>query len=229
MGLACIRQSLNSHRLRVFLADGHALLRQGLTALLRQEGFEVVGEASDGYAAIRMCSNLQPEIAIIEIDLPLLNGIDATREIRKVCSQTQTILLTTNAQEPCVLGGLRAGVSGYVLKSSSFPVLVQAIEAVSEGHTYLSPGISGTIVKAYLAGAMPAMDPLSDRERQVLQLIAEGMNPKEIADVLGISAKTIQTHRARIMQKLNIFNTAGLVRYAIKQMPGPQEATFAAD
>lgn len=228
MGPICIRTDLHRQSVRVLLADSHVLVRQGLAALLRQDGLEVAGEASDGHIAIQMCSALQPDIAIIEIDLPLLNGIEAAREIRKVSSQTRLIFLTANAEESCVLASLRADISGYVLKSCSFPILVQAIEAVSKGETYLSPGISQTIVKAYLASAMPTLDPLSSRERQVLQLIAEGMNPKEIADVLGISAKTVLTHRARIMKKLAIFNTAGLVRYAIKRMPGCQDVTCAA-
>jgi two-component system, NarL family, response regulator NreC len=223
-----IRIDEHLQSVRVLLADGHVVLRQGLAALLRQEGFEVVGEASDGHTAIKLCSALRPGIAIIEIDLPLLNGIDAAREIRKVSSHTHLILLTTNAEEYSVLASLRAGISGYVLKSNTFTILVQAIEAVSAGQTYLSPGVSRTIVKAYLESAMPTLDPLSSRERQVLQLIAEGMNPKEIGGVLGISAKTVQTHRSRIMQKLAIFSTAGLVRYSIKRMHGSAEISFVA-
>lgn len=202
--------------LRVFLADDQAVLRQGLKAVLHQEGFEVVGEASDGHTAIKMCLNLQPEIVILDVGMPLLNGIDAAREIRKSCPRTKTILLTTSTEESFVLASLRAGIKGYVLKNGAFSTLIEAIRAVSKGETYLSSGISGTIVQAYLSNTEPSSDPLSLRERQVLQLIAEGKGMKEIGGVLGISARTAETHRGRIMQKLNIFTVAGLVRYALK-------------
>jgi len=203
-------------RLRILLADDQAVLRQGLKIVLHQEGFEVVGEASDGHTAIKMCHTLKPEIAILDIGIPLLNGIDAAREIHKSCPNTKIILLTMSTEGSHVLTGLRAGVTGYVLKSNPFASLVEAIKAVARGETYLSSGVSKTIVKAYLSNpALPA-DPLSLRERQVLQLIAEGKSMKEVGGVLGISARTAETHRGRIMKKLNIFTIAGLVRYALK-------------
>lgn len=206
-----------STRRRVFLADDHVVLRQGLKAILEQDDFEVVGEASDGHTAIKMCSRLQPEIAILDIGMPMLNGIDAAREIRKSCPNTKIILLTMYADESCVIAGLRAGITGYVLKNNAFSNLTQAIDAVSRSETYLSPAITGTVVKAYFSNApSPPADPLSDRERQVLQLVAEGKNMKEVGATLGISGKTADSHRSRIMQKLNIFNTAGLVCYALK-------------
>ena len=218
-------------RRRVFLADDHVVLRQSLKAILEQHDLEVVGEADDGHSAAKMCCELQPEIAILDIGMPLLNGIDATREIRKYCPHTKIILLTMYADESCVLAALRAGIGGYVLKSSAFSHLTQAIEAVSRGETYLSPAITGTVVKAYFSNAAPLpSSPLSDRERQVLQLIAEGKNMKEAGSTLGISAKTADTHRRRIMHKLNIFSTAGLVRFALKNgliiepSPGPKDA-----
>jgi two-component system, NarL family, response regulator NreC len=213
---------------RVCLADDHVVLRQGLKAILELDFFEVVGEACDGHSAIRMCQTLNPEIAILDIGMPMLNGIEAAREINRSCPNIKIILLTMYADESCVLAGLRAGVSGYVLKNNAFSNLTQAIEAVSRGETYLSPAVTGTLVKAYFSNSsLPTSDPLSDRERQVLQLIAEGKNMKEIGAVLGISGKTADTHRSRIMQKLGIFSTAGLVRYALKHglftEPNPED------
>ena len=208
--------SLLTPGLRVLLADDQAVLRQGLKTVLRQEGFEIVGEASDGHTAIKMCRTLQPAIAILDIGMPLLNGIDAAREIHKCCPRTKIILLTMQTEEFYVLASLRAGISGYVLKNGAFSNLLEAIKAVSKGEIYLSSGISGTIVQAYLSNAAPASDPLSLRERQVLQLIAEGKSMKETGSVLGISARTAETHRGRIMQKLKIFHVAGLVRYALR-------------
>ena len=222
--------SPSSPRLRVLLADDHVVLRQGLRAILQQEGFRVVGEAPDGHTAIKMCIILQPEIAILDLGMPLLNGIDAAREIRKSSPNTKIILLTMYADELCVLAALRAGITGYVLKNNAFSNLTRAIDAVSRGETYLSPAVAGTVVNAYLSGATPPPgNPLSDRERQVLQLIAEGSNMKQVGATLGISGKTADTHRGRIMHKLRIISTAGLVRYALKHgliiepSPGPAD------
>ena len=209
--------SPSSPRLRVLLADDHVVVRQGLRAILQQEGFQVVGEAPDGHTAIKMCIILQPEIAILDLSMPLLNGIDAAREIRKCSPNTKIILLTMYADELCVLNALRAHITGYVLKNNAFSNLTRAIDAVSRGEIYLSPAVAGTVVNAYLSGATPPpVDPLSDRERQVLQLIAEGSNMKQVGATLGISGKTADTHRGRIMHKLSIISTAGLVRYALK-------------
>jgi DNA-binding NarL/FixJ family response regulator len=206
-----------SQNVRVILADDHMIVRQGLKAILEKHHFEVVGEASDGHAAIRLCQTSQPEVAILDIGMPMLNGVDAAREIGRLCPAVKIILLTVYEDEACVLAGLRAGATGYVLKSDAFSSLVQAIEAASNGQIYLSPGVTGTLVKAYFSRAsLPPADPLTARERQVLQLIAEGLNMKEIGAALGISRKTADTHRGRIMQKLEIPNTAGLVRYAQK-------------
>ncbi|HSL20906.1 MAG TPA: response regulator transcription factor [Vicinamibacterales bacterium] len=200
--------------LRVVLADDHVVVRQGIRALLQQHGIEVVGEASDGHSAVRMCELLQPEVALLDIAMPLLNGIDAGREVVKRCPGTRVVLLTTYALDGYVLASLRAGITGYVLKNIAASALVDAIEAVWKGETYLSPGISGAVVNAHLSSDPTESDPLSAREREVLQLIAEGNNMKEIGCLLGISARTAETHRARIMSKLNIREVAGLVRYA---------------
>lgn len=206
--------SASRRGLRVLLADDHVVVRQGLKALLQQDGFDVIGEASDGHAAVEMCEALQPDVVLLDIAMPFLNGIDAGRQILKLCPRTKVILLTTYALDGYVLASLRAGITGYVLKNIAASTLVDAIEAVSKGETYLSPGVSGAVAQAYLSSAAVASDPLSTREREILQLIAEGKNMKEIGALLGISARTAETHRARIMAKLNIHDVAGLVRYA---------------
>ena len=201
---------------RVVLADDHVIFRHGLRTVLQQEGLTIVGEASDGHEAVRLCEAEHPDIAILDVAMPRLNGVDTAREIGRLCPETRTLLLTMYSEEPYVLASLRAGVTGYVLKSSALHELVQAVAAVSRGEIYLSPGVSRTVVQAFLAGSPLAADPLSTREREVLQLIAEGRNMKEIGDLLGISSRTAETHRTRIMTKLQIHDVAGLVRYAIK-------------
>jgi DNA-binding NarL/FixJ family response regulator len=217
-------------RPRVLLADDHVVVREGLKAVLQQEGFEVVGEASDGRTAVKICETLQPEVAVLDIGMPLLNGIDAARDILRLCPHTKVLLLTMYNQECYVLAGLRAGISGYVLKSGAASNLVQAIDAVFKGEFYMSPGVSRAVVQAYLSNVPTPADPLSPREREVLQLIAEGMNMKEIGSLLGISERTAETHRARIMGKLNIRDLAGLVRYAIAhQLVDVQPAAVAAE
>jgi two-component system, NarL family, response regulator NreC len=201
---------------RVLLADDHIIMRQGLRTLLEREGFEVVGEASNGQEAIRLCEATHPEVAVLDLSMPLLNGIEAAREIVKSDAGTKAILLTMHTDEDHVLQSLRAGVSGYVLKTKSAEELIQAIRGVCKGEMYLSPGISRVVVQAYVSRADLSADPLSDRERQVLQLVAEGKSTKEIATILGISVKTVESHRTNIMDKLNIHDTAGLVRYSIR-------------
>jgi two-component system, NarL family, response regulator NreC len=202
-------------RPRVVLADDHVLMREGLESILEQEGFEIVGVASDGRAATKVCEVLQPDVAILDVAMPALNGIDAGRDIMRLCPNTKVVLLTMYKEEGYVLAGLRAGIAGYVLKSSAASNLVQAIDAVLNGEVYLSPGVSRTLVQAYLATAAAPPDPLSLGEREVLQLLAEGAGTAEIATQLGITEETAEAHRAHIMAKLDIPNLAGLVRYAI--------------
>jgi DNA-binding NarL/FixJ family response regulator len=201
---------------RVLLADDHALIRQGLKALLEKQGCQVVSEASDGQEALRSAEKAQPEVAILDISMPVLNGMDAARELKKSSPKTKVILLTQHDEDQYVSEALRAGVRGYVLKSQAADDLVHAIREVCRGCVYLSPKISGAVVDAYVSKTYASADPLSGRERQVLQLVGEGKSTKDVAAHLGISVKTAESHRARLMKKLDIHETASLVRYAIR-------------
>jgi two-component system response regulator NreC len=203
--------------IRILLADDHKIVRQGLRSLLlEKEGFQVVGEGADGQEAVRLARTLCPDVAILDIGMPILNGIDAAKEIARVSPRTRTIVLTMHDDEGFVLKSLRAGVRGYLLKSRAAEDLVQAIGEVSRGEVYLSPGISETVVNAFLNAIEPPQEPLSDRERQVLQLVAEGKRTKEIAQILCVSTSTAESHRNHIMRKLDIHEIAGLVHYAIE-------------
>jgi len=201
---------------RVVIADDHEMLRQGLRVLLEEEGFMFVGEASDGREAVRLCEALHPEVAILDLSMPMLNGIFAAREIIKSNPRTKVVLLTQHTKEHVVLEALRAGVRGYVLKTRASSELVDALRAVCRGEMYLTQSISQTVVQAFLSKADLPARPLSDRERQVLQLVAEGKTTKEIATLLGISVNTAESHRSNLMEKLDIHDTAGLVRYALR-------------
>lgn len=201
---------------RVVIADDHEMVRQGLRALLEPEGFSFIGEASDGREAVRLCEANHPEVAILDLSMPTLNGIFATREIVKCSPRTRVVLLTQHTEEHVVLEALRAGVRGYVLKTKASSELVQALRAVNRGEMYLTQSISQAVVQAFLSKDDLPERPLSDREREVLQLVAEGKTTKEIATLLGISVNTAESHRSNLMEKLNIHDTAGLVRYALR-------------
>ena len=201
----------------VLLADDHPVFRQGLRSLLEREQLEVIGEAADGLEAIAMADRLQPQMVVIDLAMPSLNGIDAAREIVKRAPRTKAILLTMYTEEHHVLDALRAGIKGCVSKSQAAEHLLQAIKDVSGGGVYLSPHVSSAVVQAYLAKSELPYDPLTPRERQVLQLIAEGKTTKETAAILEVSVKTAETHRTNLMEKLDIHSTAGLVRYAIRR------------
>ena len=203
--------------IRVVLADDHVLVRQSLKSLLEREGIQVAGEASDGQELVGVASGLRADVAVVDISMPLMNGVEAASELRRSSPRTRTILLTRHDEDQYVTEALRAGVKGYVLKNQVANDLIHAIHLVCRGGFYLSPSISQTVVDAYLSKtAMPA-DPLTSRERQVLQLISEGKSTKDVACLLGISAKTAESHRARLMRKLDIHETASLVRYAIRR------------
>jgi two-component system response regulator NreC len=203
--------------LRILIADDHAIVRQGFRALLERAGFDVVGEAVDGREAMRLAGELKPDIALLDVSMPLTNGLEAGREIQRAHKETHVVLLTMHAEDHLIAAALRSGIRAYVLKSQAAEDLVLAIRAVMRHQIYLSPGISEFVVDAYVNGESAPVDPLAPRERQVLQLVAEGKTSKEIAVVLGWSTKTAESYRARVMGKLDIHDTAGLVRYAIRQ------------
>jgi len=201
----------------VLVADDHQLVRQGLIALLEREGFNVVGEAANGQEALKLAETLHPEVAVLDLAMPLLNGIDTAREIQRVSSKTKSIILSMHTESRYILESLRGGAKGFVMKTHAADDLVRAIREAARGGTYLSPEVSDAVIQAYQNKTEVAPDPLSPRERQVLQLIAEGKTTKEVASSLEISVKTAETYRTRIMEKLDIHETATLVRYAIRR------------
>ncbi len=203
--------------IQVILADDHQVVRDGLKVLLEREGMKVNAQASDGQEAIQLVQELHPDVAVLDIAMPILNGLDAAREILRISPKTKPILLTMFDESHYILEGLRIGVKGFVTKTHAAEDLVRAIHEAMHGKIYLSPEISQAVVQAYQSKGELASDPLSPRERQVLQLIAEGKTTKVAAALLNISTKTAETHRARIMEKLDIHETAGLVRYAIRR------------
>jgi two-component system response regulator NreC len=202
---------------RVLLADDHPVLRHGLRALLEREGFAVVGEAADGKEAVKLARQHRPDVAALDLSMPLLSGLEAARTIQSEQLARGVLLLTVHREDHYVLEALRAGVRGYVLKSQAPEDIATAIRQVASGGMYLSPGLSEVLLDAYVNRREPVDDPLSPRERQVLQLVAEGKTTKEVAVVLDISVKTADSHRSRLMKKLDIHETAGLVRYAIRR------------
>lgn len=204
-------------RIRILLADDHLMFRQGLKTLIERESLDVVAEASDGHESIRLAKEHHPDVAVLDLSMPLLNGLDAAREITQTSPKTRTILLTMHTEDQYVTEALRAGIRGYVLKTQATSDLVQAIREVFRGSVYLSPGVSRAVVEAYLGKTELSSDSLTPRERQVLQLVAEGKTTKEVAVVLGVSVKTAESHRTRLMEKLDIHETASLVRYAIRR------------
>jgi len=204
--------------IRVLLADDHVLVREGLRALLSREAdIQVVAEAGDGREALQLAREARPDVAALDLSMPLLNGLEAARQIAVWERGPHIILLTVHAEDRYVLEALRAGVRGYVLKKQAAADLVRAIREVSGGGVYLSPGISSTVVEAIRSPRSVPEEPLTAREREVLQLVAEGKTTKEIAVLLGVSVKTADAHRTRLMQKLDIHDVASLTRYAIRQ------------
>jgi len=202
--------------LRALLADDHELVRSGLKALLEDDGLTVVAEASNGREAVALAQQHQPDIAVLDLSMPVLNGLDAARQMLRDSTRIRIILLTAHTEPRYVLESMQAGIHGYVLKTQAGADLKSAIAEVSGGSIYLSPRISRAVVDAYKARAATLADPLTLREREVLQLVAEGRTTKEVATVLGISAKTAESHRNHIMKKLDIHETANLARYAIR-------------
>src|SRR5450432_900641 len=199
--------------IRVVLADDHAMFREGLRLLLERAGITVVGEAENGVELIDLARSLRPQAVITDMSMPLMNGIEAAAAIRHELG-IPGILVTMHSEPQYVVRAMSAGLVGYVLKSQAGACLVEAVREVARGNVYLSPGVSNTVLQGMLA---KTEEPLTARERQVLQLIAEGHTTKEIAHFMTITVRTGESYRASIMEKLNIHNTAGLVRYALKQ------------
>jgi len=211
-------------KIRVVLADDHTIVRQGMRKLL--EGsleMEVVGEASDGKEAVEAAQRLMPDVVIMDISMPVLNGLEATRQICKLLPQTKVLILTMHAEKEYIFKILQCGASGYLLKGSSMEELITALQTVQRGDLYLSPPVSKSVIEDYIAdapkgsGARGKSPRLTAREHEILQLITEGHTSKAIASILSLSTKTVETHRAHIMQKLDIHNTAGLIKYAIQK------------
>ncbi|HBA82817.1 MAG TPA: DNA-binding response regulator [Verrucomicrobia bacterium] len=208
--------------IKIMLADDHKMIRAGLRALIeKQENMQVVAEASDGQTAVRLARKLAPDVVVMDVGMPDLNGIEATRQIVGLPHQPRVIGLSMYSDCKYVTQMLKAGASGYLLKNNAFEELVRAIETVMKKKTYLSSEISNTVVDEYRRIAQDkdgsAYALLTEREREILQQMAEGCSTKEIAGALGISDKTVETHRRNIMDKLNIFSVANLTKYAIKE------------
>ena len=206
--------------LRVMLADDHALVRAGIRALLeKMPNVQVVGEAGDGRTALDMAKKLTPKIILLDVSMAELGGLEVLPRIVSELPSTKVLILSGYANEEYVLRALQRGAAGYLLKEAAAEELGLAIKAVAQGQTYLSPSVSRTVVESYLqraSGEERSRDQLTARQREVLQLIAEGKNTKEVADVLKISVKTAETHRLQLMNRLDIHDVAGLVRYAIR-------------
>ncbi len=208
-------------RTRILLADDHALVRQGFRALLGAiADFEVVGEAANGREALRLIQALTPEVALLDISMPELNGLDATAQALRAQPQLKVIIVSMHDTEAYVLEALRAGAAGYLLKNADADELERAIRAVARGERYLTPSVSRHVIERFMRAERgeqaPAAAALSARQREVLQLIAEGRSTRVIAARLHLSVKTIETHRAQLMQRLDIYDVAGLTRYALR-------------
>ena len=210
-------------RIRILLADDHTLVRQGLRKLLEERpDWEVIAEAGDGREAVRLAEQHKPNVAILDVAMPLLNGIEATRQITKRVPGTHVLVLSMHADEAYVTQILQAGATGYLLKDSADVDLIQAVSEVARGKSFFSPPIARVMLDDYVRqlavkGIADRYDALSDREREVFQLIAEGKVNKEIAALLSISLSTVETHRARIMEKLDLHSAAEIVLYAVRR------------
>jgi DNA-binding NarL/FixJ family response regulator len=211
--------------IRVLLADDHDLVRAGIRVLLDSaQGIQVIGEAGNGREALRLARELQPNVVLMDIAMPELNGLDATARIARLEPRCDVIILSMHAAESYVLEALKAGAAGYLLKNASADELARAIRTVARGERYLSPEVSKQVIDLALRGPLPGiasgaqggLAALTPRQREVLQLVAEGKSTRDIADRLHVSHKTIEMYRAQIKERLDIHDTAGLVRYAIR-------------
>ena len=207
-------------QIRVLLADDHTLVRAGLRGLLqRVAGVEVVGEAEDGHEALRQFADLHPDVVLLDIGMPGLNGLDAAAQLIRLDPRARVLILSMHTAEEYVLRALRAGCAGYLLKRSAVTELEIAVRAVARGDTYLSPTVSKQLVDEYVGrtgGSADPLDALTPRQREILQLVAEGNTSKEIAERLQLSLKTVEAHRAQILDRLHLDDVTGLVRFAVR-------------
>jgi two-component system, NarL family, response regulator NreC len=206
----------------VLLADDHSIVRRGLRSLLEDAEVEVVGEAADGLEAVKLCESLSPDVVILDIAMPKLNGIEVAARAEKLAQPPGVIILSMHADESYIIRALAVGARGYLLKSATDEDLVPAVRAVAAGKPYFSSAVAAVLVEDYVRrlrtrGLTDSFDLLTDRERQVLQLLAEGRSNKEVAVLLDLGLSTIETHRANLMQKLNLHNTAEIVLYAVRK------------
>ena len=209
-------------KVRILIADDHTILREGIRSLLDGEpDIHVVGEAEDGRSAVKLACQLLPDIVLMDIAMPLLNGLEATRQIRQGCPHAKVLILTMHENEEYIRQALASGAMGYILKDATARELLDAIHTVQRGEAVLSPAITRLVIENYLRWGELQKDDTSDglspREREVLQLIAEGYTSKQISEILCISIKTVQSHRANLMAKLNLHDRADLIKYAIQR------------
>ena len=210
-------------KLRLLIGDDHTLMRQGLRKILEERpDWEVVAEAGDGRTAVQQALALQPDVAVLDIGMPQLNGIEATAQIVRRMPSVQVLILSMHEDEAYVTRAVRAGARGYLLKDSAGADLIVAVAAVAAGKSYFSPPVAKVVLDEYVRrladkGIVDRYDALSEREREIFQLVAEGRSTKEVAGLLSVSPATVETHRAHILQKLDIHNTAELVLYAVRR------------
>jgi DNA-binding NarL/FixJ family response regulator len=209
-------------KIKVMIADDHALVREGISAFLRMSSdIEVVGEASDGLEALEVAREINPDVILMDIAMPRLGGLEATIELKKICPNTKILIVTQYNDKEYVNRLLKAGVSGYILKRSAGTDLIAAIKAVSRGEFYLCPALASDVIDGYLGKKEITVEEpyerLTDREKQVLKLIAEGYTHKEIADMLNISAKTVIAHQTNLTEKLGISSRSALIRFALQK------------
>ncbi len=209
-----------SSRIRILICDDHTLFVEGIKAIFRNEqGLEVVGEARDGRQAVALVKELQPDLLLMDVSMPDMNGPDATRRIREFDEDVKILILTMHEEEDLVAQSLEAGASGYIIKDAPAAQLLYAIDAVRKGEKYLSPTVLKKVVAGYVRNSRPqtSYDRLSTREREVLKLLAEGLSVKEIASRLGVSVKTVDVHKYNLMKKIDVHDRAELIKYAIKK------------
>ena len=210
-------------KLRILLADDHIVMRTGLRALLeRQPNLEVVGESENGRETVELAASLAPDVVVMDVGMPILNGIEATKTIVNQRQATAVVILSMHADESYVMRALRAGARGYLLKDSAAADLISALHAVSQHKSFFSPKVSRILAEDYVRvlkqkGAVDSYDLLTNREREILQLVAEGKANKEVATALNISPYTVETHRRHILEKLNLHNPAELILYAVRK------------